>query len=173
MKTIFCFLLILLCCTSINAQTWSETQLTKANTAKDIAILTNVEKECIMYINLCRMYPKEFLKNELLDYYGTEKYGDYLKKSTYRKSLLSFLASMQPIDALYFDIDVYTNAACFAKEQGKAGTTGHTRIKCPTGEYTAECCSYGMETGKDIAMQLLIDHGISSLGHRKICLNTL
>ena len=173
MKTTFCSLLILLCGTSINAQSWSETQLTKANTAKDITCLTNVEKECIMYINLCRMYPKEFLKNELLDYYGTEKYGDYLKKSTYRKTLLSFLASMQPIDALYFDIDVYTNAACFAKEQGKAGTTGHTRIKCPTGKYAAECCSYGMETGKDIAMQLLIDHGISSLGHRKICLNTL
>lgn len=173
MKTTFCLLFILIVWTRSNAQTWTETQRTKANTAKDITYLTAVEKECIMYLNLCRLYPQDFLKFELTNYFGNEKYGEYLKKSTYRKSLLSFLATMQPIDALYFDIDIYTNAACFAKEQGKAGTTGHTRIKCPTGKYAAECCSYGMETGKDIAMQLLIDHGISSLGHRKICLNTV
>ena len=172
MKTTFCSLLILLCCTSINAQTWTETQLKKANTAKDITCLTNVEKESIMYINLCRMYPQEFVKNELLNYFGTEKYGDYIKNSEYRKSLISFLATMQAIEPLYFDLEIYKNAACFAKEQGIAGTTGHKRIKCAQSTYAAECCSYGMDDGKDIAMQLLIDHDVSSLGHRKICLTS-
>ena len=171
MKTTFCSLLILLCCASINAQTWSETQLTKANTANDITCLTNVEKECIMYLNLCRLYPQDFLKFELTKYVGNEQYGDYLKNSEYRKSLISTLASMKPINELTFDVDLYKNAACFSKEQGIAGTTGHKRIKCPKEVYTAECCSYGMNTAKDIVLQLLIDDRVTSLGHREICLD--
>jgi len=153
------------------AQTWTTTQLTNANTAKEITYLTNVEKECIMYINLCRMYPKEFIKNELLNYFGNERYGDYIKNSVYRTSLITFLRTMPAVNPLYFDQDLYKNAACFAKEQGIAGTTGHKRIKCQSHTFSAECCSYGMDTGKDIAMQLLIDHQVSSLGHRKICLS--
>lgn len=171
MKTTFCFLLILLCCYTSYTQTWTDTQLKNANTAKDIAILTNVEKECILYLNLCRMYPKDFLNYELSNYFGTEKYGDYIKNSEYRKSLMHLLKKMEAIEPLYFDMEVYKSAACFSKEQGIAGTTGHTRIKCPRANYSAECCSYGMDTGKDIAMQLLIDHGVKSLGHRKISLS--
>ncbi len=155
---------------SIKGQNWTNTQISEANTAKDIEYLTKVEKECVMYVNLCRLYPKEFLKNELLNYYGSEKYGGYLKDSKYRKSLIDLLNSMESIDALYFDIEAYNIAKCFAKEQGEAGTTGHTRINCKNGNY-AECCSYGMHTGKDIVMQLLIDHDVPSLGHRINCLN--
>ena len=171
MKITFCLLLILMVWTRSNAQTWTETQRSKANTAKDIAYLTAVEKECIMYLNLCRLYPQDFLKFELTNYFGNEKYGDYLKDSAYRKSLISKLTAMRPINELTFDVDLYKNASCFAKEQGTAGTSGHTRIKCPKEVYSAECCSYGMNTAKDIVLQLLIDDRVSSLGHRKICLD--
>lgn len=173
MKTTTRILLLLLITIQFsiaNAQNWTNTQIESANTAKDIAYLTSVEKECILYINLCRLYPQDFLRNEVLNYYGTEKYGYYVKNSSYRQSLIALLNSMQPVDALYFDSDAYTNAKCFAIEQGKAGTTGHTRINCANGNY-AECCSYGMNTGKDIVLQLLIDHNVPSLGHRKNCLN--
>jgi hypothetical protein len=173
MKTTFCFFIILIYCITCNAQTWTETQLRKANTAKDIAYLSTVEKECIMYLNLCRLYPQDFLKFELTKYVGNEQYGDYLKNSEYRKSLISTLASMKPINELTFDADLFKNAACFAKEQGIAGTTGHTRIKCPKAAYAAECCSYGMSTAKDIVLQLLIDDRVTSLGHRKICLDAM
>ena len=155
---------------SVHAQTWTTQQILEANTAKDVTYLTDVEKECVMYINLCRLYPKDFLKNEVSTYYGTEKYGDYVKDSEYRTSLMLLLKSMEPVKALYFDMDAYANANCFAKEQGKAGTTGHVRINCNKGNY-AECCSYGMHTGKDIAMQFLIEHNVPGLGHRKNCLN--
>ncbi len=153
-----------------NAQSWTTAQIEKANTAKDIEYLTATEKECILYINLCRLYPKDFVKIEVVHYYGTEKYGDYVKNSSYRQSLIQLLSFMQPVDALYFDSEAYKNAKCFAIEQGKAGTTGHTRIACKDGNY-AECCSYGMDTGKDIVLQLLIDHDVPSLGHRINCLN--
>ena len=154
----------------VSAQNWTSTQILEANTAMDVEYLTTVEKECIMYINLCRLYPKDFFKNELLNYYGTEKYGDYLKDSKYRESLIDLLNSMNPVNAMYFDIEAYNNAKCFAKEQGEAGTIGHSRISCKKGNY-AECCSFGMNTSKDIAMQLLIDHDVPSLGHRINCLN--
>jgi hypothetical protein len=173
MKTTICFLLLLICCTLINAQTWTVKQLTKANTAKDITYLSSVEKECIMYLNLCRLFPQDFLKFELTNYVGNEQYGDYLKDSKYRKSLISTLESIKPINALTFDEDLYKNATCFSKEQGIAGTKGHTRIKCPKAGYAAECCSYGMSTAKDIVLQLLIDDRVTSLGHRKICLDAM
>jgi hypothetical protein len=153
----------------VSAQTWTSAQLEKANTAKNSTYLTPVEKETILYINLCRLYPKDFLTYEVMNYYGTEKYGDYVRNSTYRESLMKLLSTMQPVSALYFDLESYTGAKCFAKEQGEAGTTGHSRKNCKA-SYDAECCSYGMDTGRDIAMQLLIDDDVPSLGHRKICL---
>ena len=152
------------------AQNWTNKQIAMANTAKNIEYITKVERDAILYINLARLYPKMFIKNELDGYYGTKKYGDYLKNSEFRESLIDELEKMKPVNALVFDQTLYENARCFAEESGKEGTTGHIRKTCPKGNY-AECCSYGMETGKDIAMQWLIDHDVSSLGHRKICLN--
>lgn len=154
---------------SFSQTNWTKEQLAKANTAKQMEYLTTIEKEAIMYINLARLYPKEFMKLEALNYNGDKKYGDYLKDSKYKKSLLVTLNTMAPVAELTFDKVLYENAKCFAKESGDAGTEGHKRIKCVKGNY-AECCSYGMETGKDIAMQWLIDDGIASLGHRKNCL---
>ena len=168
--TISCALLFLFQFSIVNAQNWTTAQIERANTAKNIEYLTTTEKECILYINLCRLYPKDFLKYEVVNYFGTEKYGDYVKNSSYRQSLMNLLNYMQPIEPLYFDNEAYKNAKCFAIEQGKAGTTGHTRINCKDGNY-AECCAYGMDTGKDIVLQLLIDHDVPSLGHRINCLN--
>lgn len=153
------------------SQDWKIDQISTANTAKDIEYLTIVEKDAIKYINLCRLYPKDFIKNELEKYFGTPKYGDYVKHSKFRKSLISHLNSMTPVPALNFDVDSYNNAKCFAKEQGEAGTTGHQRINCTKGNY-AECVSYGMDTGMDIAMQWLIDHKIEGVGHRLQCLKS-
>lgn len=149
---------------------WTAQQIQSANTAKNIAYLTPTERVTILYINLARMYPKEFVKIELHNYNGTAKYGNFLKNSTYKQSLIATLNSMQPVKGLVFDEKLYLTAKCFAKEQGESGQEGHARKNC-TRENSAECCSYGMETGKDVAMQLLIDHDVPSLGHRKLCLS--
>jgi hypothetical protein len=157
-------------CPEIIAQQWTTDQLNSANTAKDISYLSLVEKEAILYINLARLYPQQFRKIEMEGYYGPEKYGNYLKESDYLKSLVVKLDTMKAVGVLVFAEALYENAKCFAEESGKEGIVGHTRIKCPKGNY-AECCSYGMETGKDIALQWLIDHDVPSLGHRENCLN--
>src|SRR5688572_24388862 len=154
----------------LSAQTWTSSQLLKANTAKDVSNISEVEKDAIMYINLARLYPKDFAKFEVKDYFGTVEYGDYLKDSEYRQSLIETLNTMEPVGLLYFDNGCYTSARCLAKEQAASGEMGHKRKNCVKENY-AECCSYGMSTGKDIAMQWLIDDGVSSLGHRSICLD--
>lgn len=162
------FGLILFC--NCFCQEWTEAQLDSADTAKDITHLSDVEKDAILYINLARLYPQKFLVNELEDYVGTEKYGAFLKNSSYRKSLVKELQNRKPVGVLQFDERLYDYAKCFAKESGDAGAVTHKRRKCADGNF-AECCSYGMETGRDIAMQWLIDDKVPDLGHRINCLN--
>ncbi|MGC4036308.1 MAG: hypothetical protein QM764_10115 [Chitinophagaceae bacterium] len=151
-------------------QTWTEAQLDSADTAKDIEDVSDVEKDAILYINLARLFPQQFEKYEVEDYSGPAKYGDYLKNSSYRKSLIKELKSRKPVKALHFNQGMYDYAKCFAKETGDAGAVTHKRKKCADGNF-AECCSYGMETGRDIALQWLIDDKIADLGHRINCLN--
>ena len=153
---------------------WAQEEINAANTAANIAELTNAEKETILYINLARLYPKKFAKVEVENYYGGEKYGNYVKTSPYRFSLIETLNSMESTKAMAFDYSTHEYAKCFAKESGENGTTGHNRIGCSeiTGG-SAECCSYGMDNGLEIALQWLIDHNVPSLGHRINCLNPI
>jgi uncharacterized protein YkwD len=152
------------------SQSWTDEQLNSANTAAHINYLTQVEKETIMYINLARMYPQQFVQYEVQNYFGPENSGDYVKNSSYRQSLINELNTKTAAQPLRSDETIYNYAKCFAIESGDNGIVGHTRINCPSGLY-AECCSYGMPTGKDIALQWLIDDNIPDLGHRKNCMN--
>ena len=147
---------------------WNENELEKANTVKSVTYLNNSEKEAVIILNLARLYPKKFIQLELTNFNGTIKYGEYLNNSYYKKSLITTMNKMKPLTALIPDSIMTENAKCFAIESGKRGYVGHKRKQCEEKNF-AECCSYGMETGKEIIMQLLIDHDVPSLGHRKIC----
>ena len=172
MKTaLFLILFILISPQYSFSQTWSEQELAKANTCILIDDLSNIEKEAILYINLARLFPLKFAKIEVQPYFGPEKYGAYLEDSPYKESLLSDLKTTKPMNALIYNEELRELAICFALEQGASGYMGHDRKKCG-GFYNAECISYDMETGKDIAMQLLVDHEVPSLGHRQACLDS-
>ncbi len=149
---------------------WTTEELISANTAVNVMYLTELEKEVILYVNLARLYPEKFARIEVADYVGPAKYGGYLENSPYKRSLMERLNSMSPCPTLSPTAGLSDYASCFAKESGDAGITGHSRKKCEKG-YFAECCSYGMDTARDIVLQLLIDHDVESLGHRKICLD--
>jgi len=172
MKTALSFLLFIFISPQyFFSQAWSEQELAKANTCIFINELSEIEKEAILYINLARLFPLKFAKIEVLQYFGPEKYGAYLKDSPYKESLLSDLKTTKPMNVLIFDEKLRELAICFALEQGASGYMGHDRKKCE-GFYNAECIAYDMETGKDIAMQLLVDHEVPSLGHRQACLDS-
>jgi len=170
MKNTLLTLTLLIFASTLFAQGWTPEQKAAAATAVSADYLTQAEKDAIMYINLARMYPQDFARIELPEYGGPAKYGGYVKNSGYKQSLIEHLQGMTPVPALAFDGTLYENAKCFAREQGLEGSTGHTRKACPKGNY-AENCSYGMETGLDIALQWLIDHDVPSLGHRVNSLN--
>ncbi|MEO6188512.1 MAG: hypothetical protein ABIO82_03100 [Ginsengibacter sp.] len=167
------FLLILLTISvSSFSQTWLKFQLDEANTAKDISYLTKNEKETIMYINLCRLFPIEFLELEVNQYQIGEEYGDsvLMEFKEFKRSLQNDLLTRTPSKPLKFERALFLDAKCYSTEISKADRNPHERIDCKKNDY-AECVSFGEETGKDIALQLLIDAGIKSLGHREICLS--
>lgn len=170
MKTFFIFLFCNLFFGLFLGQSeWTNEELKNVKTYPAFAY-NQTEQDAIMYINMARLYPLKFIELELTGYFGPVEFGDYLINSKYKKSLIQELKKIKPMGALHYDKDLHGFAECFAKEQGKSGYTGHDRKRCPKGVF-AECVSYGCSTGKDIAMQLLIDHNVPSLGHRKICLN--
>ena len=145
---------------NVFAQPWTSDQLATANTASHIEELTGIEQETIMYLNLARLYPKDFVRIEL-----TADATDINMTS-----LIRTLKSLKPKKALVWDAALQATAECLVNEQGPTKQVGHKRKKC-AGDYFAECISYGMESGKDIILQLLIDYGNPGYGHREICLS--
>ena len=150
------------------SQTWTKEQLAAANTANNSSYLNAEEKEAIQYINLARLYPPLFAKNELEKLPADETDAG----KSYRQSLINDLQKRKPAQALQPDSLLYQLAKCFAKESGESGYVGHERKNCPKPKGpVGECCSYGKKKGKDIALQWLIDKGVENFGHRMICLS--
>lgn len=174
MRRIFAYILIttVILCTAFLPQApgWSPEERAAANTAKNVAYLDTVEKEIIMYSNLARLYPKKFSEIEVANYWGTKESPNQYRNSENRKSLIRDLETMKPVGTLQPDSLLTDMANCFQQELNKTGNTGHDRKVCKE-DYMAENCSFGKFTAKDIVMQLLIDEGIISLGHRKNILN--
>ena len=158
-------LIVVLCGTMLTyAQSWTSEELRSANTAGSCPYLNQTEKDVILYNNLARMYPAKFVRVELS--------GE--RESAYLSSLRSELNSMSPLPPLNAHQYASSSAKCWAQESGRRGMTGHNRVGCDdfkAGHAWGENCSYGKTTGRDIIVQLLIDEGISSLGHRRNCLS--
>lgn len=150
---------------------FSSSEIKKANTAVSTRYLDETEKGVYMVLNLARLYPAKFLG--FYKEYIKENYGDFsiTARNSYYKTLWKDLSVMKPVGALYPDKNMYELAKCWALESGKKGVIGHNRKNCPSGFY-AECCTYGNDTPVEIVMSFLIDDGVQSLGHRRICLSS-
>lgn len=156
--------LLLICATWIHGQNWTGEELSRANTAKDCPYMNQVEKDVVLYNNLARMYPAKFAQIELRSQ----------RETAYLTSLRQDLNTMRPAQPLYVNRAETESAKCWAAESGRRGIVGHDRVGCSNNhvsEQWGENCSYGANTGRDIVIQLLIDEGITGLGHRRNCLN--
>jgi len=172
MRFLYLICIVLACISFRNVQTqsWTAAELDAANTAKNVTYLDSTEKEIVKYTNLARLYPAKFKTIEVQNYIGTIEQPEQYKNSENKRSLMRELAQMKPVAALLPDSLLTEMANCFQAELAVSGNTGHDRKKC-TEDYSAENCSFGKYRGKDIVLQLLIDEGVASLGHRKNCLN--
>ncbi len=144
-------------------------EIASANTAINETYLTQAEKDIFLYNNLARMYPKKYY-NLYKAFVDVRDQTHMLTQNHYYKTLATDLMNNAPAGALFPDKVMFDLAECWALESGAKGIVGHDRITCKGG-FSGENCAYGYSTGLDIVMQLLIDHGIESLGHRKNMLN--
>lgn len=175
MKKIFTIIALLLAIHTLHAQTyseWSSQELAKANTAQNTN-LSQQEKLVFLYCNLARLDGAKFMRTYAAKYLtGSSPYVASLKRD---------LQQSKNRPMLYPEKNLCYTAALHADDMGKHGMTGHnssdgtacfTRIgkyyKCGN---AAENCSYGYSDALDIVMQLLIDDGIPSVGHRVSILN--
>ena len=149
-----------------------------ANTAIYEDYLRDEEKKIFYYLNLVRNEPKLFLEtflsieNQNIHQKNCKSYSK--KKCSYINSLINELSVIKPLNYINPNKDFYNYAYCHAKKSGKKGYIGHSRKKSGCTNLPSpygECCHYGSEFALDIVLDLLIDCGVSNLGHRKILLS--
>jgi hypothetical protein len=150
---------------------WNAKVYNECNTAENVSYMTANEKQVIWILNMVRLNPKLFLTTVLLNP-KNKKYQKKEFRNRYFKSLIEDFKIQQPNnDFLTPDSLMYASAYCHAYQSGQVGYIGHDRSfsGCQSSFY-GECCEYGNEEPIYMLLNLLIDEGISSLGHRKVCL---
>jgi uncharacterized protein YkwD len=146
---------------------WNDAKYLVCNTAAKANYMTETEKQVIYIINLARMNPSLFANTVIKKFNAN--------RTSYYNSLLNTMLRLKPVNLLYPDSLCFAGAECHAISSGQRGYVGHDRSNdaCKKKWYfNGECCDYGHNDPLDIIMALLIDEGVSSLGHREICLGS-
>ena len=149
---------------------WDKPEYQVCNTATNVEYLSEQEKNVIYILNLARMNPSLFAKTVVKaypDYSGNSR----LVSSEYFTGLLRFLEKKQSMPLLYPERTLFESARCHAESSGESGYIGHNRRTKACRDlqtFMGECCQYGYRDPLSIVMDLLIDEGVPSLGHRII-----
>lgn len=173
-------------------ESWSKEELTLANTAGDKKYLSPQERDFIMYTNLIRMDGLKFFNTffqDFLDAHNKQmaQYANYnsLKVSRtdkYYKSLETDLEDIKDLPLLWPDEALCwvarqhakdMNRYNYAEHQSRDGRSAKDRIsQMYPRRAMGENLSFGFATGLGNACMLLLDKGVSNLGHRKLMLDT-
>jgi hypothetical protein len=165
------------------------------HTAKNVAYLTKTEKEVIHELNRVRTNPGAYalyLKEERQYYSGNNVVKPGELTLITREGLaavdecIAVLEEARPVGMLYPHRELSDVAKWLAADQAKTGRTGHTgsggrtlaqrMARYCTQSYitVGENISYSRKrTARQIVMQLLIDDGVPSRGHRNNILNAV
>lgn len=153
---------------------FSAADVAKANTAASAAGMAQMDKDIVTLCNLARLDGTRFWNSFAAPYLGGTSNANTV-------SLKADLAAVKGLPMLQVDASLQKAAAYHAADLGATGETGHKSSDGTTfpdrvrsyyeGGYIAENCAYGCETALEVVMQLLVDEGVPSLGHRKNILN--
>ncbi|MFT5224411.1 MAG: hypothetical protein ACI8XX_000154 [Polaribacter sp.] len=154
--------------------------------------LSALEKEVLAQMNLARTNPKEFSKAiiKYRSYYDSQGMVHIPGEITLGTNegveavdeAIRALAEQSPIAAIKPSKGMSAGARDHVKDQGPKGDTGHsgsdgsdpfTRVN-RYGEWdvtAGENISYGADTGVGVILQLIIDDGVPSRGHRENIFN--
>jgi uncharacterized protein YkwD len=168
------------------------------DTAAEMDYLSPAEKDVILEMNKARNDPKKYAElyiKSMLQYnwggpFGANSYlapGETVYTSTNEgkngiQSCINDLSKRQSMSPLLPAKGLFLAAKDHATDTGPKGITGHTGSdKSSMGQRinrygkwdggAGENISYGHNIGRDIVVQLLIDDGVSSRGHRNNILN--
>jgi hypothetical protein len=173
------------------AQTWSQAEYNRANTAVNANYLTSEEKNIIMYINLIRLEGEKFYYTFLQDYINNynskvKKYRNYNKlkitpNNSYYVSLLKHVKGIKNLSLLYPNDKLASLSKAHAQDLNLNNLADHTSSngdsfskrlsKYFAGKPMSENISFGYYNSLDIVCQLLLDCGVPSLGHRFVLLD--
>ena len=136
---------------------------------------TEFELSVIDEMNLARTAPKEYAETYIAPLSGQFS-------AEYFNECIEEMKAMAPVGALTHADGLWRMARAHAVTQGAAGEVGHDRVDGSTfsdnvrryGTFTSagENISYGKNTARGIVIQLLVDDGIESRGHRKNLLSS-
>ena len=147
--------------------------------------LSPVESEVVAELNLARGAPAEYA-SFLRDYRSHIRGNLYERAGEISVMLdegvravdeaIAFLERQKPIGALAVSLGLSRSAKDLALDQA-SGRTGHRASDGSSpfdrmeryGDWESiagENCAYGGESGRDIVMQLIVDDGVASRGHR-------
>jgi hypothetical protein len=146
----------------------------------NVPYLKTEEKNTLFYINLARINPRLFFDTFVNAYRDTM----IVKNKSYIESLKTDMYKTMPMPPLEADITLFEVAKNHAIQMGQTGKVGHssiygdpyqTRMDALTLKHKKllEACQYGYSRGLLVVLDLLIDDGVSNLGHRKALLNEL
>lgn len=124
--------------------------------------MTEREQKVLEEINLCRTNPQLYMQyiDEYLIYHNSVA-GE---KATARE-LKKILKKMKPVEALVFSPELYEACKTHGNYIVKTKKFEHSDCVC------AENIQYGHEDVRYAVIDLLIDYGVSSRGHRENILN--
>jgi uncharacterized protein YkwD len=159
--------------TNTNANVNNNSSLNNANpdTARDVYYLSDLEKDIILEMNLVRSDPRKYAEmyiNPNLGAYAKECFEELMNSESrpvlFPKKGLSQAAKDHVAD---------TGPKGIVDHDGTDGSTMSSRISRygTWGIGASENISCGYNTAREIVLQLLIDDGVESRGHRRNIMN--
>lgn len=143
-----------------------QTVQTDTNSAVAALWMSLHDRQVIYWLNVARLDPSGFFQRFVAADWAANP------SNTYLSSLKTTMNSMKPVAALQPNRMLYDAAMCHARSSGSVGYVGHDRVNQTCKKiFSGECCAYGANGALDVVIQLLVDEGVPSLGHREICLS--
>ncbi len=145
---------------------WTKKEWRSANTAWFSLYMGRQVRQSIRFMNLSRMYGPKFSRIYI---------EPISNKGGFENSLIKTLCSQNAKEPLRPSPNLWGSAFIHSIFSGITGSAGHSGYDArfavfqpfSYGNITGENCDYGARKGLNIALDLLIDNGVSSLGHRK------
>ncbi len=157
----------------------------------DFSFAQEIELEVVAELNLARTQPGVYA--DILREYRSLIHGYYLQRPGEIRILLNegvravdeaidSLSKQKPLQPLALSKGLTLAARDHAGDQSRTGQTGHNGSDGSTmsqriGRYgswekiAGENISYGGKTARDVIIQLIVDDGVSSRGHRRNIFN--